>query len=112
MTRLLAVLALAACGAKATPSASPSNAAPTTSCADTAKAIGGKDVAAIEAQCGNWSEAARACFVAAKTDDERGKCSYTKLTGEQSDKLAEVRSTFGEELDKMQAFTDRMCQCK
>jgi hypothetical protein len=114
MKSFVLVLALAACGAKAAPNQTPSNSTPATSCADTAKAIGGKDVATIEKRCtdDNWSEGARSCFAGAKSDEERDKCSFTTLTGQQAEQLAQVRSNFGEALDKMQAFTDRMCQCK
>jgi hypothetical protein len=111
---MLALLLLAACGAKAAPQQSPSNATPETPCADAAKAVGGKEVAAIEKQCTDmaWSDAARSCFVTAKSDEDKDKCAYTKLTGEQAAKLAESRSNFGEALDKMEAFAETMCQCK
>lgn len=114
MRSLVLALAVVGCGGKTPPQQSMSNSTAATSCADTAKAIGGKELATIEKRCtdDNWSEAARSCFVGAKSDDERDKCSYTTLTGQQADQLAQVRSNFGEALDKMQAFTDRMCQCK
>ncbi len=112
--KMFALLLLAACGAKAAPQQSPSNATPETPCADAAKGIGGKEVAAIEKQCTDmqWTDAARSCFVAAKSDEDKDKCAYTKLTGEQAAKLAEARSNFGEALDKMDAFAKTMCECK
>lgn len=114
MRSLAVVVALLGCGAKGAPQQSPSNTTPATSCADAAKGVGGKEVAAIEKQCTDleWSDAARSCFLAAKSDDDKDKCAYTKLTGEQAEKLAQLRSNFGEALDKMQAFTETMCQCK
>lgn len=114
MRSLVLALALVGCGGKSAQQQTMSNSAATTSCADTAKAIGGKDVATIEKRCtdDNWTEAARGCFLAAKSDEERDKCSFTTLTGQQAEQLAQVRSNFGEALDKMQAFTDQMCQCK
>src|SRR5690348_16495557 len=112
--KMFALLLLAACGAKAAPQQSPSNATPETPCADAAKGIGGKEVAAIEKQCTDmaWTDAARSCFVTAKSDEDKDKCAYTKLTGEQAAKLAEARSNFGEALDKMDAFAKTMCECK
>jgi hypothetical protein len=114
MRSLALVVALLGCGAKGAPQQSPSNAVPETPCADAAKAIGGKEVAAIEKQCTDmaWPDEARSCFVAATSDDDKDKCAYTKLTGEQAAKLAEARSNFGEALDKMAAFANTMCECK
>ena len=95
MRSLVLVLALVGCGGKTASQNSPSNTTPATSCADAAKAVGGKEVAAIEKQCTDteWSDAARGCFLAAKSEDDKDKCAFTKLTGSSTTGVSRPLST-------------------